>query len=133
MRNKGSIVEMVISLILFFMITLDFAVFFNFNFNMIKKIKFKYEEEILEHNLINILKRDLYIDNKIKNYVLIKNKDEYFIKTDKITYYLGNFKYCKLKKLKINESKVILDTLEIGTVRYIELIYGEKKNKILLE
>ena len=87
MRNKGSIVEMVISLILFFMITLDFTVFFNFNFNMIKKIKFKYEEEILEHNLINILKRDLYIDNKIKNYVLIKNKDEYFIKTDKITYY----------------------------------------------
>lgn len=132
MRSKGNIIELVISLLLIFIIASDLMILCDFNFKVIKKTKFKYEEKILQNNLINILKRDLYFNNKNK-YFLEKKENKYFIRTNKNLYYLGYFRYFKLNHLEMISKKLILDNIEIGEIKYIRLEINGKVKYFLLE
>ena len=133
MKTKGNIIELVISLLLIFIIILDFLLLFNFNFKVIKRIEYRYELAILENNLQNILRRDLFFNKRIGNYELKTKGKEYFIKTNKNFYYLGTFKYFKIKGVKINEERVSLDKIEIGKIKYIKINLDKKQEKFILE
>lgn len=133
MKNKGNILEVTISLFLFFSIILNFIVLFDFNFNIIRKIKIKYEEKIIENNLVNILERDIYFNGKIDKYILKKKETKCFIETSKNTYYLGIFKYFKLENLEVKEKNIMLDNIEIGRFKYLNCILNHREKKIILE
>jgi len=133
MKIKGNILEVTISLTLFFIIVLDFIIVFNFNFNILKMIRNSYEEKIIENNLINVLKRDIYFNKGINDYRLKKIGNKYFIETSDNSYYLGVYKYIELKEVKLKEKTILLDNIEIGKFKYLSYLLNDKKMKIILE
>lgn len=133
MKKKGSILEVTISLTLFFIIILDFIIVFNFNFNILRIVRNSYEEKIIENNLINVLKRDIYFNKEINNYKLKKIGNKYFVETSDNSYYLGVFKYIELKEVKLKEKTILLDNTEIGKFKYLSYLLNDKKMKIILE
>lgn len=133
MKIKGNILEVTISLTLFFIIVLDFIIVFNFNFNILKMVRNSYEEKIIENNLINVLKRDIYFNKGINDYRLKKIGNKYFIETSDNSYYLGGYKYIELKEVKLKEKTILLDNIEIGKFKYLSYLLNDKKMKIILE
>lgn len=133
MKRKGNILEATVSLTLFFIIVLEFIILFNFNLNLLRQVKNRYEEKIVENNLINILKRDIYFNGVTNNYTLKKVGNEYFIETNNNSYYLGFFKYMKLKEIKLKEERILLDNIEIGKFKCVTYLLNGKNIKIILE
>lgn len=133
MKNKGNILETTVSLFLFFSIVLNFIILFDFNFNVIRKIKIKYEEKIVENNLLNVLKRDIYFNKRVEKYTLEKRGTKYFLKTNENIYYLGIFKYFQLENLEVKEKKVMLDNIEIGRFKYLTCRLNHRDRKFILE
>lgn len=133
MKIKGSLLKLTISLFIFFVIIIDLALILKFNFFCYRRIKIRFEERMLENNLKNIIRRDIYFNENIENYKKLKDKNKIYLKGKNINYYLAEMKYSKLDKIKLKKKEIILDGTAIGKVYELTYYLNEAKKRIFLE
>lgn len=133
MKVKGSLLKLTISLFIYFAIIMDLALILKFNFFCYRRIKIRIEERILENNLENIMKREIYFNKKMENYKKLQYKNKIYIKGKNKDYYLGEGKYSKLDKIKIKKKEIILDDITIGELYELTYYLNEAKKEIFLE
>ncbi len=139
-KKRGFLLmDMIVSLSLYTVIILSLIILLGKNMRLTSNLYKNNEIRRIEHNIKNIVRRDIEIDKtEDKNYKIIKFENKLYLENIRSLQResLGSYLYLseeKIKDISVKNEKIIIESEEIGNIWMIYYLFDEESRAYVIE